>query len=242
MSEELVVIQPLEAAVVVPKGKNYVLTAPTGTQRVLRRDTDFGNPVNEKTGKPVFPQPILYKGGAEQIIRDYKMLDRYTVESATEDAQNGYFAYRVKCSLVAYNPATGQEVTYTEGVGCANTRESKTGNQSGFDAANSALKKAKKRAMVDAAISLAGLSSIFTQDIDNDQFMKAAAAVTEQKPEDLISAKQRQRIFAIAANHGMTQEQTRNWLKAQGFASTKEIKQEDYDGLCEKLEEIDNAG
>ena len=96
--------------------------------------------------------------------------------------------------------------------------------------------------MVDAAISLAGLSSIFTQDIDNDQFMKAAAAVTEQKPEDLISAKQRQRIFAIAANHGMTQEQTRNWLKAQGFASTKEIKQSGYDGLCEKLEEIDNAG
>lgn len=240
MSEELIVIEP-QAALIQAKRGNYILTAPNGTMRELKRDRDFGNPVNQKTGKPVFPQPILYKGGAEQIIRDYKMFDRYTTESAVEDFESGFFHYRVKCSLVAYNPKTGQEVIYTEGVGCANTRESKMGNQSGFDGANSALKKAKKRAMVDAAISLAGLSSIFTQDLENEVFMSGANDMTQAKDDDTISSKQRQRIFAIAAAHGMTTEQTRTWLKAEGFASTKDIKQKDYDSLCDKLEGIDNA-
>ena len=241
MSEELIVIQP-QAALVEAKRGNYIVTAPSGENRELKRDVDFGNPKNEKTGKPVFPQPILYKGGAEKIIRDYKMFDRYTVESCIEDFESGFFHYRVKCSIVAYNPANGQEIVYTEGVGCANTRESKTGNQSGFDAANSALKKAKKRAMVDAAISLAGLSSIFTQDLENESFMNGASEITQAKDDDKITAKQRQRIFAIASAHGMTTEQTRTWLKAENFASTKDIKQKDYDALCEKLEGIDNAG
>lgn len=240
MSNDLIVIQP-QAALVECKRGNYIVTSPSGSQRELKRNVDFGNPVNQKTGKPVFPQPILYKGGAEQIIRDYKMFDRYTVESATEDAESGFFCYRVKCSLVAYNPTTGQEIVYTEGVGTANTRESKNGNQSGFDGANSALKKAKKRAMVDAAISLAGLSSIFTQDLENETFMNGATEITQAKDDDAITSKQRQRIFAIAANHGMTTEQARVWLKAEGFASTKDITQKDYDGLCGKLEEIDNA-
>ena len=165
------------------------------------------------------------------------MMDRYTVESAIEDFENGFFAYRVKCSLVAYNPATGQEIVYCEGLGCANTRESKTGNQSGFDGANSALKKARKRAMVDAAISLGALSSMFTADLEDTAFMKGADEITKLGPDDAITTKQRRRIFAIADQHGMTQEQAKTWLTAQGFASTKDIKQKDYDALCSALEE-----
>jgi hypothetical protein len=123
-----------------------------------------------------------------------------------------------------------------EGVGSANTRESKTGNQSGFDGANSALKNARKRSMVDAAISLAGLSGIFTQDMENTAFMDGAISMAQAKDDDPITGKQRQRIFAIGDKKGMTVEQVKTWLKAEGFASVKDILQKDYDALCEKLE------
>ena len=235
MSEELIISAPQAASIVSRRG-NYEITTPSGAVRELKRDVDFGNP-KKANGDPIFPKPILYKSGAEKIIRDFKLFDRYTVESATEDAENGFFAYRVKCSLVAYNPATGQEIVYCEGLGCANTRESKTGNQSGFDGANSALKKARKRAMVDAAISLGALSSMFTADLEDTVFMKGADEITKLGPDDAITTKQRRRIFAIADQHGMTQEQAKTWLTAQGFASTKDIKQKDYDALCSALEE-----
>ena len=232
------VMAPLESASITSKRGNYEITTPSGIARELRRDVDFGSP-KKANGEPVFPKPILYKSGAEKIIRDYRMMDRYIVESATEDAENGYFYYRVRCSLVAYNPATGKEVVYCEGLGCANTRESKNGNQSGFDGSNSALKKARKRAMVDAAISLAALSSIFTQDLENETFMQGANEITKLGPDDAITTKQRRRIFAIADQHGMTQEQAKTWLTAQGFASTKDIKQKDYDHLCDLLETME---
>ena len=238
MKEESLVVP--EAASIVSRRGNYEISTPSGAARELKRDVDFGNP-KKANGDPIFPKPILYKSGAEKIIRDFKLLDRYTVESATEDAENGFFAYRVKCSLVAYNPATGQEIVYCEGLGCANTRESKTGNQSGFDGANSALKKAKKRAMVDAAISLGALSSMFTADLEDTAFMKGADEITKLGPDDAITTKQRRRIFAIADQHGMTQEQAKTWLTAQGFASTKDIKQKDYDHLCDLLSEESDA-
>ena len=236
MKEESLVVP--EAASIVSRRGNYEISTPRGISRTLVRDVDFGSP-KKKDGEPVFPKPILYKAGAEKIIRDYNLMDRYAVESCLEDAENGYFYYRVKCSLVAFNPATGQEAVFTEGYGCANTRESKTGNQSGFDGANSALKKAKKRAMVDAAVSLGALSSMFTADLEDTAFMRGADEITKLGPDDAITTKQRRRIFAIADQHGMTQEQAKTWLTAQGFASTKDIKQRDYDHLCDMLETME---
>ena len=241
MSNELIVISP-EAALISAKRGNYEITTTSGVIRELKRDVDFGNP-KKSNGDPIFPKPILYKAGAEKVIRDFKLLDRYEIKAVANE-EIGYFYYEVKCSLYAYNPQTGQEVVYTEGVGCANTRESKTGNQSGFDGANSALKKAKKRAMVDAAVSLAALSSAFTADMEDTAFMQAAVDSATAKDTDPITSKQRQRIFAIGSQHGMTTEQVKTWLKAEGFASVKDILQKDYDKLCDmltKTEEINNA-
>ena len=234
MPEEIIIAP--QAALVTQKRGNYIVTAPNGASTELQRNTHFGNPVNEKTGKPVFPQPILYKGGAEQIIKDYHVQEHYVCESSIEDPENGFFFYRMRCELSAYNPDTDKSVVLTEGVGSANTRESKTGNQSGFDGANSALKKAKKRAMVDAAISLAGLSSIFTQDMENENFMSTAVSSAKAGPDDPITSKQRQRVFAIGNNAGMTTEQVKSWLIAKGFASVKDITQKDYDAVCDAIE------
>ena len=163
------------------------------------------------------------------------MFPRYDIEHSVEDYENGFFFYRFKCRLVAINPSTGDEISVQEGYGSSNTRESKGGNSSGFDLANSTLKNAKKRAMVDAAINLAGLSSIFTQDLENESFMNAAVTDAQQKEDDPITPKQRQRIFAIGSKSGMTTEQVKTWLKAEGYSSVKDIQLKDYDGICEKL-------
>lgn len=226
-------------ALVKAKGDNYMLNLPSGQMRKLERDKHFGNPKG-KNGSPVFPQPILYKGGAELIIHDYKVFPRYELTCAIRDPENGFFYYEIKCSLVAINPANGQEIVVNEGVGNGNTKEGKAGTANGFDQANSAMKSAKKRAMVDAAINLAGLSTIFTQDLENEAFQKAAMDMVAAKDDDLISAKQRQRVFSIASMKGWTDKKTRDWLKVQGYASVKEVQQKDYDALCEKLEQEGN--
>lgn len=217
------------------KRGNYELTLPKGTTLTLERDKDFGNPKKDN-GKSVFPKPILYKGGAEKIINQYHVFPRYTLEYAIRDPENGFFYYEIKCSLAAINPVDGREIVVCEGYGNGNTRESKTGTANGFDQANPALKSAKKRAMVDAAINLAGLSSMFTQDLENERFMNNGMDFAKAKDEDSITSKQRQRLFAIGSTVGMSTEQMKNWIKAQGFATTKDIKQKDYDTLCEKLE------
>ena len=235
MSEDLMIISAPLPATIVPKRGNYELTI-NGSTDTLTRNVDFGNPVT-KSGKTAFSQPILYKGGAERIIKDYKVFPHYEPETSVEDFENGIFFYRFRCDLKAFNPATGEMIVVQEGVGSSNSRESKGGNASGFDLANTVLKNARKRSMVDAAISLAGLSSIFTQDLENDAFMRGADEITKLGPDDAITTKQRRRIFAIADQHGMTQEQAKTWLTAQGFASTKDIKQKDYDALCSALEE-----
>lgn len=216
---------------------NYELSLFNGASFTLKRDVDFGKP-NAKLKKP-----ILYKAGAETIRWNYGVFDRYELMHRIEDVDNGFFMYQFKCSLVKI--LDGQEFVVSEGYGSANTREANVGNASGFDVANTKLKIAEKRSLLDAVIKMARLSNIFTQDMENDEFMDAAKAMTKAQPEDGITAKQRQRIFAIASSVGMTTEQCRNWLKAKGFVSTKEIKQKDYDSICEMLEKEtgdNNAG
>jgi hypothetical protein len=235
MANDLVVVYDTSPAMVQAFRGNYNLTIWDGRKFQLERDVDFGKP-NAK-----IKQPILYKAGAEKVRWEYGVFDRYALVNSIQDVENGFFMYTFKCELVKVLP-DGKEVVVSEGYGSANTRESNVGAASGFDVANSKLKIAEKRAMVDAVIKMARLSSIFTQDMENDDFMGQAGAIMNEKGTDPITPKQRQRIFAIAANAGMNTEQCRNWLKANGFASTKDIKQDDYDGLCEKLKGVPMHG
>jgi len=226
---DLIVVNGVSPALIVPKRENYELTLWDGRKTELVRDVDFGKPSDK------LKKPILYKSGAERILWDYGVIDRYEMMNSVEDFENGYFFYRFKCSLVKINFETGQEFVVKEGYGSANSREASGGNASGFDLANQRLKIAEKRAMVDAVIKLARLSSLFTQDLEDENFMQGAADIVQAKDDDPISSKQRQRIFAIAANKGLSTEGTKNWLKAKGFVSTKNIKQKHYDDLCKEL-------
>ena len=103
---------------------------------------------------------------------------------------NGFFAYECKVTIL-----DGNGTVKGEGYGCSNTREPKYVKGSGFASMNTVLKMAKKRALVDAVLNVACLSSFFTQDVEdmnldgnsgNDQQMKQEQPRTD-KP---ASAKQ----------------------------------------------------
>ena len=214
-------------AIVETKRMNYELTAPSGVKTTLKRDVDFG--VIPKTKKP-----SLYKSGAEKICFAYGLMQRYTVESKIEQTDpEPFFFYTVRCDLVKLNLQTGQEYVFTSGYGSANTKEKRNGFNGAYDAANSSLKMAAKRALTAAAISVCGGSDLFTMDIEDETTMKnyeeIKATTADNAP---ITTKQLKRLFAIGNENGMGVEQIKTKLASIGYTSTKEITQEKYDEVC----------
>ena len=232
---ELVLYEATKATAIAQRG-NYLIQCGASSVE-LKRGVDFDNPIVKKTGKKAFDKPILQKAGAEKIAFGFGLCQRYIIESKIENTEKEgmFFMYVVRCDLVKFVPDFG-EVLISNSYGSANTAEGRNGFKSAADSANNALKMAQKRALVGAAIAISGISDIFTQDIDNDSFMESSKAITEEKPETPITSKQIQRIYAIAANAGLNTEQAKQKIKAMGYASTKDIKQKDYDKVCLEME------
>jgi hypothetical protein len=203
------------------KRNNYNVTIGSYECQLVR-DVDFGKVPKAKT-------PSLWKSGAEKILLGYGLYYDTIITDSYKDYQKGLFYYEVKA--VAYDQ-NGRIVR--TGVGCCNTQEKSFGFAGAFDSANNALKKAKKRAVVDLALTLGSLSNCFTQDLDDDTNEDRAKSL--MKDSDPITPKQTKRIFAIASNNEITIEKAKELLATWGFASTKDITQADYDGVCEKLE------
>ena len=228
--EELTIYEA-NRAVAKSTGKNYKITTPFGGEVTLKRDTDFGVIPGTKS-------PSLFKSGAEKVCMAYGMLQHYTLESKIEKYEsNGVFFYfLVKCELVKL-ANDGREYVFTTGYGSANTAEKRNGSNTGVNAINSAIKMAQKRALVAAAISVSGLSDLFTQDIEDEKFMSSAKD-TLLKDDDPITNAQLVRLFAIAGNNGFKKDNVEEKLHAAGFKSAKDIKQKDYNAVC-KLFEIE---
>lgn len=212
------------------KGKNYEIVAPfTGTVTTLKRDVDFGVIPNTK-------QPSLYKAGAQKIANAFGLLQRFVVESAIEDPERPLFFYRVRCDLVKI-ASDGTEYVFTSGHGSSNTNERRNGRQTAFDGANATLKMAEKRSLVAAVLSVSGLSDMFTQDMENEDFMSASAEIIQADPNAPITNNQIRRLFAIASNIGLNAQQAKALLKEKGYESTRDIKQGEYDVVCDFFRE-----
>lgn len=114
---------------------------------------------------PGTQKPTLLKPGAEKIQMLMGVSSEYEVIEKVEDYEKGFFAYTVRATLLK----NGNKIT--EGLGSANTKEKRYRNQDVFMIVNTVLKMAKKRAQVDATLTIASLSNVFTQDIeDMDRF------------------------------------------------------------------------
>ena len=226
MSSEITLYEG-QKAIVETKRMNYQITAPNGATVMLKRDVDFG--VIPKTKKP-----SLFKSGAEKIAFAYGLMQRYYLDTKIEEVEGEpLFYYVVRCDLVKLLP-TGQEIVFTSSFGSANTKEKRNGFNGAFDAANSALKMAQKRALVGAAIAICGGSDLFTQDIEDEGFVtKNYDEIKQTSSDDApVSTKQIKRLYAIGNEAGRNVEQIKQLLASKGYTSTKDIKQKDYDDVC----------
>ena len=226
MSEELVAYsyKPLNE-VVRPKGSNYLVDSGAGLPPVmLKRDVDFGVIPNTK-------KPSLFKPGAEKIATQYGLCQRYALVDQTHswEGKNVFSWYLVRCDLVKI--IDGQEYIISSAFGSANTNERKCGTASAWDTDNARIKMAQKRALVGAVLALCSGSSMFEQDIEDEEFMKKADEFVKSNPEAPLSKEQKNNIFAIAQVNGLTIPEARQRLVAMGFASTNDLKQKDYDAV-----------
>lgn len=222
MAENDLIVYEQPKVVSTLKRNDYNITV--GDKEVtLKRNIDFGKVPKAKS-------PSLWKAGAEKILMAFGLLYDVEITDSYKDYKNGFFYY--ECKATAYFDGKIVRV----GVGCANTSESANGTASGFNQANSALKKAKKRAIVDLALTLGSLSDCFTQDFEDENFVNDDSARKIQGDNDSITTKQVQRIFAIAASKDISREKAKTLLTSWGVESTKDIKLKDYDAICEKLE------
>ena len=220
MANEMIIYETPKTEIQL-KRNNYNVTIGSYECQLVR-DVDFGKVPKAKT-------PSLWKSGAEKILLGYGLYYDTIITDSYKDYQKGLFYYEVKA--VAYDQE-GRIVR--TGVGCCNTQESGFGMAGAFNSANNALKNAKKRAVVDLALTLGSLSNCFTQDLDDDNNEQRAKELLSDN--DPITPKQAKRIFAIASNNEITTEKAKQLLAEWGYSSTKDITQKDYDEVCERLE------
>lgn len=222
-----VAIYDLPLVEVKPYRNNYVIKVGNYTTTLIR-DIDFGK-------VPKAKKPSLWKSGSEKFLIGFGLYYDTVLTDSYKDHEKGYFYYEFTARAFDQN---GKVVR--TGVGCANSSEKANGFAIGFDTANNNIKKAKKRAVVDLALTLGSLSDLFTQDIEDETNEERAKNL--QQDDDFINPKQVKRIFAIAQSNEITVEKAKELLASWGYVSTKDIKVKDYDEVCEKLQNYGKEG
>lgn len=192
-------------------------------QQTLRQNHDYGI-------VPGTDKPTLLKPGAEKILMMMGLRSEFEIVDSTRDFENGFFQYQVRCKLYK------GDMLITEGLGSCNTKERKYLKQDPFSIDNTILKMAKKRALVDAALLVASLSDVFTQDLEDmdlegQQVSSRKKYYTDQ--DGAISVAQAKRMFALAEGD---QEIVRQVLDKYGYESTRDVKKVDYDKMCTEIE------
>lgn len=123
---------------------------------VLIAKEDYGVIPNSQSQKPT-----LLKPGAQKLCGLFELAP--IIKNKDRIADDGFVSYEVVYQVI--NKGTG--IIEAEGVGECNSRERKYKNQDVYNITNTLLKMAAKRALIDATLNALGISSIFTQDIED---------------------------------------------------------------------------
>ena len=233
MAETAIALKDFSSAISVkPKSKNYDVIV--GDKHLLLvRDQDFGVIPGTK-------KPSLLKSGAERIVMSLGLSQHFIVEKAIEEYSGDvpFFFYRFKCILY-YTLPDGREIVVTEGVGSANSMEKACGRANPVDTANARLKMAKKRALVDACLTVGQLSSLFSQDMENEEFANSDLQIVDENA--VISQKQIRLLYARAGKLGVDKAKCAEIVAKYGYASSKDIKDKDFDKILEDVEKAANV-
>lgn len=143
---------------------------------------------------PGTSKPTLLKPGAEKLLMMFGLTSEYEIIEKIEDYSNGVFAYTMRCILSKngkkitegvgccnskenkYRWRWTKEEDLPAGIdkGSLKKKTNKWGkdeyqieNDEIYSQANTILKMAKKRAQIDATLTVASLSELFTQDLED---------------------------------------------------------------------------
>jgi len=191
-------------------------------QKTLHQGHDFGI-------IPGTDKPTLLKPGAEKILMMMGLQSEFEIVDSTRDFEKGFFQYQVRCKLLRGN------TVITEGLGACNTRERKYLKMDPYTMDNTVLKMAKKRALVDAALLVASLSDVFTQDLEDMDI--SGRPIDKQKvytdQDSTISKAQAKRMFALAKGNAEIVKQV---LDDYGYERSSEVEKVKYDEVCKEIE------
>lgn len=225
-------------------------------------------------------KPTLLKAGAEKLIMTFRLAPETEVEPLFLE---GGIGYRVKVKLLTFDgrfvgsgvgecssleekykwrgavcdeeyeetPVDQRRIKFSKKYG--KVEKIKQVRTNPHDQANTILKMAKKRALVDATLTTLGASDIFTQDIEDmdpetlgrqssppptqTQNGSEKKEGTFTTPDDqYISDPQRKRLFAIARENGVSTEDIKAHLGNLGIKSSNEILKSQYDGIIAWIE------
>jgi len=230
---------------------------------------------------PGCPKPTLLKPGAEILAQMYHLspdseitdlsregVIRYQVKVKLTSRQTGKFigtgigecssdedkyAWKKSTSDGEWEATAEANRRIKWGRYGDNVTQTKQIRTNPSDSANTILKMAKKRALVDAVLTATCASDIFTQDIeDMDDIGHDAKAQpkstpppqemrSKQNPESKITEKQRQRMYAIAKQSGCSDDIFKKIIVEQGYQSSKDVLVKDYDRIV-ALFEMKNEG
>lgn len=182
----------------------------------------------------------LFKAGAERIQMmlglSPKFDQMYSIVDFTQE--NPLFYYQFKCTL------TKEGKVIAEGVGACNTREDKYTAQlkygrDGATLSNTVLKIAKKRAFVDAIITVANVSDLFTQDmLDEEEKAIALLRADKTAKAGIASRGQVKIIFATLGARELRKVDLDNILLELGYTSIKELLAKDVDKVISGIDKI----
>lgn len=180
-------------------------------------------------------KPSLFKPGAEKICGMLGVTVRYpTLHDYEQAALNGIEIKNIiiRCEIL---DASGRVVA--DGVGARVLAQD-------YGDLNKALKMAEKSAHIDATLRMAGLSEVFTQDLedmkpgggDADQHQDKPPPPKEPPAPRLISEAQRKRLEARIGELGLDRGRVKDWIgKAWGIAHFWELHKDQYSRLDNKL-------
>lgn len=161
-----------QAVSIVPEFAVTLTQAKERLQMLQRFVQEFLVPNEDYGIIPGTKKPSLYKSGAEKLTDVFGFSKYVEVLNRVEDWQTPFLHYEVKVILISKRSG----LVEAEGIGSANSKEKKFVKQDTYSIANSLLKMAKKRALVDAVLSATRSSGIFSQDMED------IANLPEQKP------------------------------------------------------------
>lgn len=112
---------------------------------------------------PGSTKPTLFKPGAEKLNAIFGLAPQVEICNRVEEWEKGFVSYEIKVTLI--NKRTQQ--LEAEGIGSCNSKERRYARQDAPSIANTVLKMAKKRALIDATLSATRASGLFTQDLED---------------------------------------------------------------------------